>query len=61
MFFKSLVNVFNSSYDTLYNYEFDKVDENIIRYFRIEYGSDWKAALENHLYKESLKNDKKAA
>ena len=58
MFFKSMFKIFNNSYDTLYNNDFNKIDEGLIRFFRTEYGSDWKNALEHHLYKESIKNDK---
>lgn len=61
MFFKSIVKVLNNSFDTYNNTEYDKVDQDLVRFFRTEYGPDWKAALEQHLYKESIKNDKKAA
>ena len=40
---------------------FDNVDPQLIRYFRNEYGTDWKSALTEHLYKKVAKNDKKAA
>ena len=32
-----------------YNY-FDNVDPNLVRYFRTEYGRNWKTALSEHLY-----------
>ena len=58
MFFKSMIkkltNTFNDS-------GFDKIDPSVVKYFRTEYGEDWKVALEHHLYKESVKDDKKAA
>ena len=61
MFFKSIINVLNSTYNVTDNNRIDKADPNLVRYFRTEYGIDWKVALEHHLYKESIKNDKKAA
>ena len=59
--FKSIIKVLSNTYNSINVSNFDKVDPNIIRYFRTEYGKDWKIALERHLYKESLKNTKKAA
>jgi hypothetical protein len=62
MFFKSLIKTLQSStYNAFYDSNFDKVNPNIVKYFRNEYGTNWKVALEHHIYKESLKNDKKAA
>ena len=61
MFFKSLINTLSSSYNAFNNNNFDKVNPNIIKYFRNEYGSNWENALEQHLYKEKIKNGKKAA
>ena len=61
MFFKSIVNVLNNTYNSANGGSINKVYPNLVRYFRTEYGIDWKVALEHHLYKESVKNDKKAA
>ena len=61
MFFKSLITTLNSSYSTFNDNRYDNVDPNIVKYFRTEFGANWKAALEHHLYKENIKNDKKAA
>ena len=61
MFFKSIVKAFDNSYDTFNYTNFDKIDQGLVRFFRIEYGNDWKTALEHHLYKERLKKTKKAA
>ena len=61
MFFKSLIKTLNTSYNYFNTDRLNNVDPNIVKYFRIEYGADWKAALQQHLYKESLNNDKKAA
>ena len=40
---------------------FDNVDPQLVRYFRNEYGTDWKSALTEHLYKKVANDDKKAA
>ena len=61
MFFKSLITTLNSTYSPFNDGEYDNVDPNVVKYFRTEFGANWKAALEDHLYKESIKNDKKAA
>ncbi len=61
MFFKSLIKTLSSTYSAFNDNDFNKVNPNIIKYFKNEYGADWKAALTHHLYKERLKNDKKAA
>jgi hypothetical protein len=61
MFFKSLINTLSSTYSTVYNDNYDNVNPNIVKYFRNEYGADWKNALEHHLYEKRVKNDKKAA
>ena len=61
MFFKSLINTLSSTYNS-FNYNgIHDANPNIVKYFRNEYGSNWKVALEHHLYKESVKSDKKAA
>ena len=61
MFFKSLITTLNSTYSPFNDGEYANVDPNVVKYFRTEFGANWKAALEDHLYKESIKNDKKAA
>ena len=38
-----------------YGDNFDNVDANLVRYFRTEYGRDWKGALNEHLYNVSKK------
>ena len=45
-------NFFNSlRFPTVaYGDNFDNVDTNLIRYFRTEYGRDWKGALSEHLH-----------
>ena len=32
---------------------FDNVDPNLVRYYRTEYGRNWKSALNEHLYNVS--------
>ena len=61
MFFKSLITTLNSTYSPFNDGEYNNVDPNVVKYFRTEFGANWKAALEHHLHKESIKNDKKAA
>ena len=54
-FLSSLYFKFNNSSNI------DKADDNLIRYFQVEYGREWKSALEQHLHEKSIKNVKKAA
>lgn len=61
MFFKSLINTLNTTYRSFNNNRLSNANPNLVKYFRNEYGTNWKVALEHHLYKESIKNDKKAA
>ena len=61
MFFKSMLTVLNNSQATWMYTNYSNVDQGLVRYFRTEYGPDWRSALEHHLYKENKKNDKKAA
>ena len=55
MFFQSLINTLSSTYSVLNNNSFDNVNPNIVKYFRNEYGANWKVALEHHLYKKNGK------
>tara|TARA_B100000700_G_C14967538_1_gene819593 strand:+ start:1320 stop:1508 length:189 start_codon:yes stop_codon:yes gene_type:complete len=59
----NILNFFSLSYNAIhdYNYGYEDIDENLVRYFKTEYGNEWKVALENHLNKEGIKNVKKAA
>ena len=59
MSIKSFIRSFSNNFNGFNNYE--KVDPNIIRYFRTEYGRNWKIALEHYLYKKEINNEKKAA
>ncbi len=60
MFIKSMARVLNSSCSAFNYNNFDTIDPNLIRYFRTEFGKDWKIALEQYLHKEKI-NNKKAA
>ena len=59
--FKQINNSVKLSYLSTHEYNFDRVDSHLVRYFRVEYGNKWKEALTHHLYKRGTKNDKKAA
>jgi len=59
--FKKFINAVQSAYLSVHENNFDRVDPHLVRYFRTEYGDQWKEALTNHLYKKEAKNDKKAA
>jgi len=61
MFFQSMVKVFNSTYSNFNFNNANSVKPELVQYFKIEYGKNWKVAMDHHIYKESLKNDKKAA
>ena len=37
---------------------FDTVDPNLVRYFRTEYGRDWKSELEHYIYCQANKQSK---
>ena len=47
-----MINVFNF---------FNKVYEDLIRYFKSEYGKEWKIELDKHLLKTEFDINKKAA
>ena len=46
---QSIVEAFRFPNFHPYNH-FDNVDPNLVRYFRTEYGRNWKTALSEHLY-----------
>jgi len=58
---KNILNLFGNTYKSITKYGFDNVDPQLVRYYRNEYGKDWKSALTEHLYKKESNNDKKAA
>ena len=58
---KNIFNILNTTYKAVNDLGFDNVDPNLVRYFRTEYGKDWRSALTDHLYKKENNNDKKAA
>ena len=59
--FKQIINAVQSTYLSVHENNFDKVDPHIVRYFRTEYGDKWEEALELHLQTKNNKNVKKAA
>ena len=58
---KNILNFFDHSYKSMNFNTFDKVDPQLVKYFRTEYGQDWQSALTEHLYKKESSNAKKAA
>lgn len=58
---KNILKFFDHSYKSMNFNTFDKVDPQLVKYFRTEYGQDWQSALTEHLYKKESSNDKKAA
>ena len=58
---KNILNFFDHTYKNINDYTFDKVDPQLIKYFKTEYGQDWQSALTDLLYKKQVNNDKKAA
>jgi hypothetical protein len=56
-----LISFINSTYKAINDYGFDNVDPQLVKYFRTEYGKDWRSALTEHLYEKDRSNDKKAA
>ena len=61
MFFKSLVKTISNTSGIFNNNGFSNVNPNLVQYFKNEYGTDWQNALNQHIHKKSIKNDKKAA
>ena len=59
--YKDILNFIGTTYKTVNDYGFDNIDPHVVRYFRNEYGKDWKSALTEHLFKKERSNDKKAA
>jgi len=56
-----VANSFGINYINSLNTNFEGVNDDLVRYFKNEYGKEWKFALDKHLYDQSIKNDKKAA
>ena len=57
----NILKFFDHSYKSMNFNTFDKVDPQLVKYFRTEYGQDWQSALTEHLYKKESRNAKKAA
>jgi len=59
-FINSIANSYGIHFKQEINYN-DKVNENLIRYFKIEYGKEWQSALIKYLSEKKKDNFKKAA
>ena len=51
---KNILNFIGQTYKTVNDYGFDIIDPHVVRYFRNEYGKDWRSALTEHLYKKEI-------
>ena len=58
---RNIINFLNTKYTNFNDYDFDRTDPQLVRYFRNEYGKEWRSALTEHLYNKKTKNVKKAA
>ena len=58
---KQIYKAIKETYKAVNDNTYDNVDPNLVRYFRTEYGRDWKVALDYHLSKKDINNQKKAA
>ena len=45
MFFESITKILNKTFNISEFDNFDNVDPGLVKYFRTEYGQDWKVAL----------------
>ena len=57
----NIYSALKATYNSVNLGHYDGIDPNLIRYFKTEYGKDWRSALTEHLYKKEISNDKKAA
>ena len=56
----NVFNFFNKVYEDLSDKNFNK-DEDLVRYFKSEYGKEWKIELDKYLLKTEFDINKKAA
>ena len=56
----NVFNFFNKVYEDLSDKNYNK-DEDLIKYFKSEYGKEWKIELDKHLLKTEFDINKKAA
>ena len=47
---QSIINLFSSLGKIFTSTNFGTVDPNLVRFYRVEYGSRWKEKLNEHLY-----------
>ena len=57
--FKNIYGALNAIYKIMNEENYDNIDPNLVKYFRVEYGRNWKEALSHHIYIQNSKNDKK--
>ena len=57
----NILKFLDHSYKSMNFNTFHKVDPQLVKYFRTEYGQDWQSALTEHLYKKESSNAKKVA
>ena len=56
----NVFNFFNKVYDDLNDKNYNK-DEDLVKYFKSEYGNEWKIEFDKHLLKTEFEINKKAA
>ena len=59
-FMINVFNFFNKVYEDLSDKNYNR-DEDLIKYFKSEYGKEWKIELDKHLLKTEFDINKKAA
>tara|TARA_B100001123_G_C14479853_1_gene697894 strand:+ start:167 stop:358 length:192 start_codon:yes stop_codon:yes gene_type:complete len=59
--YNKIANSFGIYFDSYDSNNFDKVNSDLVRFFKIEYGSKWKYELQHYLYKKKENKQKKAA
>jgi len=56
-YFKNISKLISSNFYFSDN-TYDHVNPDLVRYYKTEYGNDWKAAIEYDQYKKGLNNEK---
>ena len=52
---QSIIHFFTSLGKMFHSDDFGSVDPNLVRFYRVEYGSRWKEKLNEHLYSKDKK------
>jgi len=58
---KQIYDVIKTTFKAVNDNNFENIDPNIVRYFRIEFGSEWQEALHSYINKKNQDNEKKVA